>query len=40
MNNTLIPSPIEFNQITDFNTKKKILDIFRKINDNIEFIKR
>ena len=39
-NNTLIPSPVEFNQITDFNIKRNILQIFKKINDNIEFIKR
>lgn len=40
INDTLIPSPVEFNQITDFNVKRNILQIFKKINNEIEFIKR
>ena len=38
MNNTLIPSPVEFNQITDYNIKRKTLQIFKDINNDIEFV--
>jgi len=39
MNDTIIPSPVEFNQITNYDLKRKIMNAFQKLNNIVEFIK-